>query len=807
MTFAVSLLALALAQQGKASPAAPAAPQSELMVEGKPVGLVFPDPPVSSDSSLLRWKGLGYLAEAAPTFAQRYSVGYDWASLRSPVTYKPDAVNWRIRVVLFASVQATRKGTYGFDQSLRYVFDDDRLEEVKQSLRRLIAWTAVYTDGQVRLVPDVTVEREAISGVDMSPEFATRYFGPRINGGGYEAEDKVFRGPYQSAIYIVPGPGKAEQGSYTPVSVYGTPVVGIAERPIDGSYAPGSIDEQLRQAWKDEVRFRLSSAGYAPLVEDPNPAAPGAWALAADTSSVSTEALVGRLKSKTTVSLGLGRTDIVSLKAPQSRYTQVTLGDGGERGEVLHYVEKGSSRNGGFVLPERSDLKPIADLSKTPTLSFWIRTKSVDTLGLTLIGPDRKVGHVSLGRADLAGLCTPAEFAVAITPDGTWKQITIDAKSIAAKAGFDQVQGLAIEPTPGAILNGRMGFEDIAADFDEFKFTADAPQAFLPEPKADAASTFPEDRARFAAQATASSPELIALLIDPAPIVRLNAAAAFIRLKDAAALPNLLKCIADINPWIDQTALRAFANQGGDTMIATLQKNVRAGATPLARATAGELLGETKDAKYRADIAPLLVDRYWQNRLAAVHALSYLPGNEAAIIRMAFLDQVEPEIKLATTRSVDPKDDYQIRKLLWSAVNEPSDLIRAESDIKLIQSPNESIRSEGYKGVRDDSRTTRILLIGYMTENPNEAHRNALRLAVTDRSPEVRAAALRGFGALEKGAQTDEITNVLNDEDPRVQLALQEFSKKKTFTLPAKTKELMSASPDDRVRQGLAGLP
>lgn len=401
----------------------------------------------------------------------------------------------------------------------------------------------------------------------------------------------------------------------------------------------------------------------------------------------------------------------------------------------------------------------------------------------------------------------PPEPAVSFSPDGTWRQISVDAKSLAAKAGFEQVKELAIEPTPGAILDGRIGLGDISADFDDFKFTGDAPQPFLSEAKPDAVSMFPEDRARFAAQTMASSPELIALLTDPSPMVRLNAASAFTRIKDSAASANLLKCIADSDPWIDQVALRALANQGGETVIPLLQKTVRAGATPLARATAGELLGETKDAKYRSDIAPLLVDRYWQNRLAAVHALSYLPGNEAAIIRMAFLDQVEPEIKLATTRSVDPKDDYQIKKLLWSAVNEPSDLIRAESDIKLIQSPNEAIRSEGYKGVRDDSRTTRILLLGYMAENSSEAHRNALRLAVTDRSPEVRAAALRAFASLEKGTQAEEISNVLNDEDPRVQLALQELAKKKGFALPAKTKELMSASPDERVRTGLTGLP
>ena len=85
---------------------------------------------------------------------------------------------------------------------------------------------------------------------------------------------------------------------------------------------------------------------------------------------------------------------------------------------------------------------------------------------------------------------------------------------------------------------------------------------------------------------------------------------------------------------------------------------------------------------------------------------------------------------------------------------------------------------EGYKGVRDDSRFARKVVVEYLIAHPSEENRNALRIAIADRSPQVRALALEGFAALEKGATADEIANVIDDPDPTVQLALIDFAKK-----------------------------
>ena len=222
--------------------------------------------------------------------------------------------------------------------------------------------------------------------------------------------------------------------------------------------------------------------------------------------------------------------------------------------------------------------------------------------------------------------------------------------------------------------------------------------------------------------------------------------------------------------------------------------------------TAAKLLADTKDPKIADDLSRLLASRSWQAHVAGVEDLAEIPTPESQIWRLAFLGMSEPAVKLAVIKSVDPAQEKALPPLLWSAVNEPSDRVRAESYIKLIQAPGDTNKSEGYKGVRDDSTFVRKLVVEYLTAHPSEDHRNALRLAIADKSSSVRAAALEGFASLEKGASSDEIANVLDDQNSAVQLALIDFSKKKAMKLPQKTLDAMLASPDMRVSAAAKAL-
>lgn len=768
------------------------APQEEApKVSTEPV---FPEPADNLDqAALLGWKGFAYLGGTQGRFISPYPAGYEWGALKTVPAAAPKA-DWHLRVVIFSGTTGEVRDANGVLRVDRHAIFNIQMNAVRECLNRLARFMAAASNGEVRLVPEINVETEELRGEPFEEEFAQNFFGPRLNGGGYESEDKVFRGPYQSAIYIVPG---SRVGSGATYEVNGTPVSRIPLEVVGTPTAPGELDGRIWAALQGQADLRLSRQGYSVTGDKPDATA---WALAAASEDVPTDTRLERLKAAQSVKVA-GVSDARPILAPASPATTVTLVSDADRGApVLHIVETGPERNGAFALPVRQDGKPLAVVKDASTLHLQLRTKAEDSLGIRLTDSQGRNAWVQLGAIPSAS----AEFKTLDVPtrhDGTWEAISVNL----AGTGLEDVASMAVQPSPEAMLMGRIRSEPIECDIDDIKFDNEAAPSGAAQALAPSAtSENPEERALFAAKATASSPELVALLNDKSSLVRLNAADAYTRLKDDMAQPNLVNDIVDLDPTVAAYAMRAMMHQGGQVAIFTAQKTVKLGVTPRVRETAARELGALKDAKYEADIDPLLTDRSRLNRIAAVEVFADIPSKSSALRRTAFLAQDDPDIKMAVVRTADPKDETQMRSILWSAVNEPSDLLRAECDIKLVQSPNKEFQAEGYKGVRDDSRVTRLAILDYLAQHPDEAHRNALRLAITDRSPAVRAAALRGFSALEKGASADEIANVMQDRDPDVQLALLELAKHHSLQLSEETKKLMAESPDPRVQKALA---
>jgi HEAT repeat protein len=174
---------------------------------------------------------------------------------------------------------------------------------------------------------------------------------------------------------------------------------------------------------------------------------------------------------------------------------------------------------------------------------------------------------------------------------------------------------------------------------------------------------------------------------------------------------------------------------------------------------------------------------------------------------MAFLMQADPEIRLTATELANPSVDIVPRRMLWSLVNDTSDAVRFASFVKLMQTGNPKWTSEALKAIRDDSFWVRRQMVQYLQEHPSEEARGAIRQAVTDQDPGVRAGALRAFGALEKPVTIEEVSNVLEDKFPEVQMALIDLALKKGITLPKATVDMLKASPDPAVVEKARSLP
>jgi hypothetical protein len=173
---------------------------------------------------------------------------------------------------------------------------------------------------------------------------------------------------------------------------------------------------------------------------------------------------------------------------------------------------------------------------------------------------------------------------------------------------------------------------------------------------------------------------------------------------------------------------------------------------------------------------------------------------------MAPEQEPSPIVRLTIVQALDPQFELAARRLLYSAVNDPINWVRAAAYAKLVDSPFDSIRLEALKGVRDDAPFVRRVVLQAMIDRPNAAYRSALRLAVTDSLAPVRAMALAAFAVVPGTVEPGEIQNTFQDADEGVQLALVRLAAAQKVVLPGEVVGALKASPHESVRTAAARL-
>lgn len=750
---------------------------------------------------VLNWSGWDYLSEKQSVSGQpsngpvtRRPNRVFISSPKPPetVAFLNETVAWHEKIVVFCRISSVVKDPLGIAYPHQSVIQSSTLDETLRNIASLKDWVARDSNGKVDFIPDVTVVQDPIHAESTGLKFAEYYFASRLNGGGYEAEDKIFRGPYQGAIYVLPGVGS---DSSEPVTfIHGTPISAVYRSAHEGPFSPVALGKRLHHCLFSQLKSRLASR-FSRL----SAGASAGWAEALDTSELRTDELLRRLVSPLEVSLAQWSPPENTLSA-LSPDTGVAIVSDLDKGSVVRVTETGIERTGGFAFPIPGEGDVIVKSGVSTTLTLELRSTSRDAIGFLISDGAGHSHSYSLGRTAESGVASEISDEIPFSYDGTWQKIGLDIRSLG------DITGVFVVPTSSARAVGRTGTGLIQVDIASARFTSEPAVTPLSAPVANPKSGDPLDQSLYAVRASETSAELLSLISNRDETVRLNACLAYSRLKDEAAIPLLVHASSDLNAEVAGAAVQALAFQGGPDLTTNLNSILRGSLTFLARQNAARFLGESKDPARTLDLAYLLSDPSGQNRLAAMEALVNIPGKQAGTIRMAYITQDDPQMKVLITRAADPNDEEQMRKLLWSAVNEPSDVVRAESDIKLIQSKSEYLRKEGYKGVRDDSLFTRLLVLDFLQQNPSEFNRSALRLAVTDRSWRVRTSALKGFAVLDQNVSLDEVANILSDPNPEVQLALVALAVRKGLILPESTKNLMCASPDNRVKEAVRTL-
>jgi HEAT repeat protein len=759
------------------------APQtSTLTLAGRVVQVAYPQQIIRQvPEDVKTWDGFQGVTASQEWPAPFQSTG-DW----TPVVDKLGALGpvpkeqpeWKVKIFILTQADTIR-GDRGVLRQSRYRLDQKQVDSILRALARVPGYARAATKGAVAPKLDVVIDSDPVvfGETESRIQWLTDYVSSRVNNGQFDADDKEFRGPFQSTLVIVPG----KQGTrWLPnsraayISTFDVwsgigECYGLEEQVCSMIAAHGvalSAENNIYQ----EPRGGQQAERFHSLAD----LSSEVWKLLQTAPELSFDTVSELYKQYSKKGDGNEEPLIFPWRqAPISPNVELSIVNDDQRGGVLQYGETSVARGGGFALPFKN-----VSIAATPYLSFWVKTTSRDDLGIH-IADDSSLTH--FGRRDL----------IVAPHDGAWHQVVVDLRHLDRQ----RISDMYIGPMRGLGEPEQIG--KIIYLFDDFQLLAKAePNQPAVDPLAEVAQ-----RALTAQSLTADE-----LLKDSADLVKLNGLVNRKTTFEASDELALIELTKSINVRIAGEAVKRLAQLGTPTAKAEVLRLVTSSPFEYVKQVAGVEVGKMADPKTAGILSRLFASKSWQTRMAGAQGVTSLPGDEAAVISMTFLQETDPQVRLVVTRGANTQSSVVIKRLLWSTVNDPSDAVRSESAWKLINSGKAKEAAEGYKAIRDDSVGVRLNLLSRFASNPGEGHRGAIRIAITDLSPRVRAAALLALSKQTGEVALDEIANTLEDKYPIVQLALLDLAKAKSLSLPANAAQALKASIDPRVVEGAKGL-
>lgn len=671
----------------------------------------------------------------------------------------------KVKAVLFTRFDVLQTSKEGAVLLRRSTLENSQITASLEALARFAAAAEAYGQGRYRISLDVSIENEPmrfgpLSGTySFDQSFCSSYFGPRVNGGEYEAEDKVYRGPYDSVLFI--HSGWKEDGEPN-ARVNGMPVSGIAFAPKEDMLQGQDLAIELLNRWCVQEASAFQRKGF----------------------SVAPFARFGLASNGSLVSAG---TSILS---------SATFANASNRSRIS--TDEVLSR---LAIQKSLDPKSWADVSADPLQAL----PAVDLPDL----PARDLLQIvkTEGKRLLVASSDVADFVARnLKPNLEAKAIGY-AQAKGSGGPIDIVFALGADPGEASNLDLLSLPGELAAAGDpsykempvlgEFKDNQPEPYRYEFKPETDA--KIAKAAALNDSSSQADRAEVVEMLSARDDAQKLNAALAYTRVKEPSAVKPLSDMLSGFNLRVVELAMKALAFQGGDLADQALHRALITARYGYVQAIAAQLTALKNDPKDAQYIAISLASDSWIAWLYGANAIAKYDDKNAQTFLMTYLWKTDPAVRLAATKGSNTKYDMPVKRLLWSAINDPSDMIRAEACIKLIESEAAANQDEGYKGVRDDSIWVRLQLLDYMQKNPNERFRKAIQIAIADSDAEVRAKALAALQALSGETKLEEIQNTLTDKDPRVQNALVELALAKKLKLPTDTIAALRSSLDTQV--------
>jgi len=500
--------------------------------------------------------------------------------------------------------------------------------------------------------------------------------------------------------------------------------------------------------------------------------------------------------------------------------------EGGVQGKCLEIEDSGGVRWGrvtafGSYRGGKRDAEGTGyETSSYPYLDFYFKTNSTQSLGLvvTLHNGKRYVIMLTGPYQEQWGESVQLARAKFI-PNGQWQRIVYPLHEELTKVageGSHYVVDISLGDPRTFSSNQYRSSDRLQYYVDEFRITRDAdlsanttvndPDSEINK-EGDPNSPNAEDRARACANLSLNAPperlvQIRKLIEDKSPLVRLNAAVAFTRVKDSDAIPMLIQRVKlDPDPGIAVQAVKALAFQ--DTpeawnAIASFTRIHRFGEEPLSEAAFQ--LGRKGNPEYRKDISILLAARSWKARRDGAKALGNFQDEQSQIVLMAFLQEIDPMVRIAVAQGANPDVPLVAKRLEWGSVNDLSNVVRGYCYARLTRAKDPVIRSRGYAGLKEADPEIRRIICEEMGNDSQEHHVFYLQEMLKDPNPYVRAAAVNSLFKMPGERRFEEISVLSEEEYEQVLLPVLHAAKSGKIKLPNEMLSRLSEHRNAEVR-------
>ncbi|MEW5883446.1 MAG: NEW3 domain-containing protein [Armatimonadota bacterium] len=496
---------------------------------------------------------------------------------------------------------------------------------------------------------------------------------------------------------------------------------------------------------------------------------------------------------------------------------------GGVSGNSLAITDSGGSHWGrvtlfGKRLPSGQPDPSFGgyDVAAYPFLDFHFKTEATRNCGVSVTLNDGTRAVVMLTGPYLEQWGEATELPRAkFVPNGTWQRVVINLhEALKAALGEGQyiVRDLAIGDTRQFSSNQHHDLDKIQYFVDEFRITRTMPSGVPTiednddelKPVASFVSSEPRDRARAVAGAGEENAAAVAaLLSDPAPLVRLNAALYFTRVQYPPAADALRgQLLTEPDQDVGVAMVRALYNQVGDEARDTFKALVRQSRFyEDAAAEAARMLARSRVDEVISDITILYAKRSWLVRREAVRALAELGTENAQRAMMVFLQEVDPMVRLEVARNADVNIDPIDRRMEWGSVNDLSAVVQAYCYAALTRSDDPVMRSRGYAGLRSEMAEVRRIIAEMMGNDSRVEHVQHLEALLSDANPFVRAAALKSLFKMPGQRSFEQLTVLMSEEYDVVLEPLLTFARDGRIALPRAMLERLSMHRNESIRR------